>query len=480
MEYRHSIKKLLLSNLILLIALVSGILVSGFISNQARTRKMETIRRDDKAIQELANNLTLYKESYQQWLKDGTVASLMHFQDCSATIVNATDASKKLFILTNDMLLYSRTISQISQALEKLVSEQLVGHRNEKESFDVLQLVDFGFSQLLSQGNALVGAYIQYSGNRFSNISLDFQRYSLIQAILQVILTLIILIPLACLSIDFIRRLEKIDRASEALAKGAWDTEDLQLSRYEEFGNVADAFNHMKKEIKKNINAMEKTLEAQKELAEQKQLVQETRFRMLQAQINPHFLFNTLNMIVHSIQADQKEKATKLVLSTSSLLRQAIDLQDGEISLHQELQLLDNYITIQKERTEGRIAFHLDVFDCPNVTIPPFTLQPLIENALKHGLHDQTQGGLVEVHVFEDEDCGAFIIIHDNGIGFDIQILNHLSHSQKTFHGILDTVERLKAHHHNSDIISFSSSAQGTTVKIHLLGATHDVSYTCS
>lgn len=472
MEHRHSIKKLLLGNLILLITLVFGILVSESISNQVRTHQMETIRHDDKTIQELATDLSIYEESYQQWLRDGTEASLMHFQDCSATIVNAIDASQNLFILTNDMLLYSRTISQISQALEKLVSEQLVGHRNEKEAFDVLQLVGFGFSQLLSQGNALVGAYIQYSGNRFSHISLIFQRYSRIQATLQLILTLIILIPLLCLSIDFTQRLEKIDRASEALAKGAWDTEDLKLSRYEEFGNVADAFNHMKKEIRKNINAMEKALEAQKELAEQKQLVQETRFRMLQAQINPHFLFNTLNMIVHSIQTDQKEKATKLVLSTSNLLRQAIDLQDGEISLHQELQLLDNYITIQKERTEGRISFHLDVYDCPNVTIPPFTLQPLVENALKHGLRDQTQGGLVEVHVFEDEDCGAFIIIHDNGIGFDIQILNHLSHSQNSCHGLLDTIERLKTHHHNSDIITFASNAKGTTIKIHLLGAT--------
>lgn len=471
MSHRQSIKKLLLGNMLLLIALVFGILVSGFTSNQVRTRQMKTIRDNDEAIQGLANLLSTYEDSYQQWMREGTTTSLSNFQDCSDSIVKAINASQSLFEATNEMLLYSRTISQISQALSKLVSEQLVGHRNEKGSFDVFQLVGFGFSQLLSQGNALTSAYIQYSGNRFSQISLMFQRYSRIHATLQLFFTLVILIPMLCLSIDLIQRLKKIDEASESLAQGKWDTDDLQLSRYEEFGNVADAFNHMKKEIRKNINAMEKALEVQKELAEQKQLVQETRFRMLQAQINPHFLFNTLNMIVHSIQTDKKEKATKLVLSTSNLLRQAIDLQDGEIGLQQELQLLDNYITIQKERTEGRITFMLDVFDCPNVTIPPFTLQPLVENAITHGLRDRTQGGLIEIQVFEDEAHGVFIIIQDNGVGFDVRILNPSSPRQNTFHGLLDTIERLKTHHSNPDIITISSSSKGTTIKMHLPGA---------
>ena len=71
-------------------------------------------------------------------------------------------------------------------------------------------------------------------------------------------------------------------------------------------------------------------------------------------------------------------------MATSNLLRQSIDLQEGAIPLDDELALLDNYITIQKERTDGRIRFVLEVFDHPQILIPPFTLQPLVENAIKH------------------------------------------------------------------------------------------------
>lgn len=469
-----SIKKLLLNNILMLLFLLSMVLGMGKYLDYRRDTQIGALYANDMVIKDLTAKITQYETSYKTFLGDGNAFSLEAFVSCSKDITDAMEEADPLFSASPEMLLYARTVCQIVESLRIWVVDKLNGKFDRPESFEVMQFISFGFTQLFSHWNNLIGAYIIYSGESWNMLNNQQRMYNRSQSLFQFIATCLILIPMLFINKDFIKRLQEINKASEELAMNNWDSPDLHPSKYEEFSNVSNAFNNMKKTIRQNIDAMERSLVVQQELAEQKRLIQETRFNMLQAQINPHFLFNTLNMIIRSIQMDKKEKAARLVMATSNLLRQSIDLQEGAIPLDDELALLDNYITIQKERTDGRIRFVLEVFDHPQILIPPFTLQPLVENAIKHGLGNRTEGGIITIQVFSDESEGSFIVVSDNGEGIPPATLNgiltHQADPNKASHGLSNVIERLRMLHPGKDVIHIASDAKGTMIRIHIDG----------
>ena len=142
------------------------------------------------------------------------------------------------------------------------------------------------------------------------------------------------------------------------------------------------------------------------------------QLRALQAQLQPHFLFNTLNTIATLIPEDPAA-AEELVESLGELLRAA--LRDGgrdEIPLRQELDLLDQYLRIQERRFHDRLrverAFAPDLADA---MVPPLILQPLVENAIRHGVAARQGGGTVTVRT-ERSDDSLLLTVEDDGPGF--------------------------------------------------------------
>jgi signal transduction histidine kinase len=151
------------------------------------------------------------------------------------------------------------------------------------------------------------------------------------------------------------------------------------------------------------------------------------QLRALQAQLQPHFLFNTLNTIATLIPEDPAA-AEELVESLGELLRAA--LRDGgrdEITLRQELELLDQYLRIQERRFHDRLrverAFAPDLADA---MVPPLILQPLVENAIRYGVAARQGGGTVTVRA-ERSDDALLLTVEDNGPGFQPESDGRLS-----------------------------------------------------
>lgn len=146
-------------------------------------------------------------------------------------------------------------------------------------------------------------------------------------------------------------------------------------------------------------------------------LLKDTRYRMLRAQINPHFLYNTLNSIGWMIKLGKTEEAGKMLQALGNLLHRAF-AKDMLTTLGEEIQLLEDYTYIQKMRYGNRFSIHVDIPDnTKEVRIPPLMIQPLVENALQHGT-DMT-GDPITVHIkaIKQDD---FIILkaEDDGPGF--------------------------------------------------------------
>jgi len=138
---------------------------------------------------------------------------------------------------------------------------------------------------------------------------------------------------------------------------------------------------------------------------------------LLKAQIQPHFLFNTLNSIA-SLMHEDANVADDMIADLSYMLRQSLDLQaDQEISLQHELDLLEAYVRIQKRRFEDRLSVNIDITaGIRDALVPSFLCQPLVENAIRHGIGEHARAGVVYVMGYR-RDESIILQVRDNGRG---------------------------------------------------------------
>ncbi|GGF89564.1 hypothetical protein GCM10010912_38370 [Paenibacillus albidus] len=202
-------------------------------------------------------------------------------------------------------------------------------------------------------------------------------------------------------------------------------------------------------------------------LTKLKQSVDE-RLRMeaayLQAQIQPHFLFNTLNSLMALSELDT-QRMRKLGEAFSSYLRISFNFANLEqlVPLTHELELIEAYLYIEKERFEERLTVQWEVEHHLHLRLPPLTIQPLVENAVRHGLLSRAKGGILLIRISQSNGSTLFEII-DNGKGMSTeQVADILNPSPEKGIGLLNTDRRLRQLYGNGLVIQ-SEPGEGTTV----------------
>lgn len=154
--------------------------------------------------------------------------------------------------------------------------------------------------------------------------------------------------------------------------------------------------------------------------------IEDTETAFLNAQIKPHFLYNTLNIIAQCCQSDP-EQAEELILYLSKYLRGTLNFENlgNVIPLKRELELVSAYYQIEKARFENiHVEFNVDE-TLKDVSVPPLILQPLVENSIKHGIRNKEASGLIKLEI---KNLGTSILctVEDNGIGIDMNLLPQL------------------------------------------------------
>ncbi|OAS22114.1 sensor histidine kinase [Paenibacillus oryzisoli] len=202
-------------------------------------------------------------------------------------------------------------------------------------------------------------------------------------------------------------------------------------------------------------------------------LLKDTEYRALQAQINPHFLYNTLTSINWMARTSGQAAISRMVEALSRLLRNAISNNMQVITLGEEIGLIQDYMSIQKVRFESELHFLLDIDESFNgYRIPKMSIQPIVENAIKHGLENMLGDCTITIAAVEWEE-GIDISITDNGPGMDEIALEQLRKfeipSKGTGIGLKNIHERLRLMFGESAGLHFNSRVgMGTTVTIKL------------
>lgn len=199
---------------------------------------------------------------------------------------------------------------------------------------------------------------------------------------------------------------------------------DPSIEWENEFGDIGRALNQMGTDIQ---TLMEQKISFEKQK-------KDYEYQVLQSQINPHFLYNTLNSIKWMATIQHAPGIAEMTTSLAHLLKSIAKGTTTIVSLKDEIQLLDDYFTIQKYRYGGAITLTYDIEDpaLTNIQILRFTLQPIVENAIFHGIEPKGLAGQIQIHIFRRETSIIQIDVTDDGIGMDRETIQQVLSKETT------------------------------------------------
>ncbi len=271
----------------------------------------------------------------------------------------------------------------------------------------------------------------------------------------------------------------KLVNSSKEISSNNFYVEDIQADYQDEMGELIAAFNKMKNttreyiitlEEKRNMAELLHKEELEKIQAEKN--LESANLELLKSQINPHFLFNTLNVIGGMAKLEDAVTTEKMIRALSTIFRYNLKNQQNEVVLSMEIKVITDYLFLQQMRFGSRFQFgiHCNV-DMDTVIVPTFTFQPLIENAIIHGISKKEEGGRIDIYIKLIKN-NLVVNIVDTGVGMSKQELYTLrsefkkGQNGKLGIGLGNIFKRVHGMYDKGKIDLYSRHDKGTIVKL--------------
>ena len=254
---------------------------------------------------------------------------------------------------------------------------------------------------------------------------------------------------------------------------------DYRVSALKDSGNVelqtlSDTFVDMAAEIGRSIEVLNQKNALERSNLEMVQSLKQAELELLQSQINPHFLFNTLNTITSLARIENAKETEELLSSFSRFLRFNLRSMSTVVTVERELEIVQAYLFIQKQRFGKRLSYTVDAdADALPMSIPSLTVQPFVENSLIHGIEPRREGGSVNVSISRHNDETLVLVVEDTGVGMSadqaaaIQSKIATMDDEKREHlGIVNTMRRVQLYDAVADLSIETAPGRGTTVSM--------------
>lgn len=288
---------------------------------------------------------------------------------------------------------------------------------------------------------------------------------------------IILIVIFICLIIGFVL-LQVIKKLSSSISNPF-----MQFTKHMEFNKVNGLTKYYNtkgngKEVKVLINRFNNLVDSNikliEENAKKEKETREYELALYQAQIKPHFLYNTLDVIIRLIALDRKQEAITITTDIAKFYRLALSNGDEIISIEKEVELTSKYLIIQQTRYPDVLFYEIDVPDkIKKYYIPKFTLQPLVENAIYHGIKPKRERGFIKISGYENGDF-VFLSVIDNGVGISNEVINMVNKGiviekfSKPY-GLVNVKERLTLYYGNLAVMKIESKinkGSNITIKI--------------
>lgn len=308
-----------------------------------------------------------------------------------------------------------RNINTLEKRVDDIVESVAAGGRYD-ENIEKLDNNIYILTELIQDD---IQYYIYYQTKSMENVNNNLNeqinKFIIICSILTGITVLAVIVAAVVITSGILRPIKELYHVTAQVAKGDFTVRASVRSK-DEIAVLAQGFNNMAGNMQSLID----------KIKEDEQKLRKTDLRLLQEQINPHFLYNTLDTIVWLIEGNETDQAVNMVVTLSDFFRMVLSKGKEFISIEEEERHIRSYLEIQEVRYRDILEYDIQIDKCVyGYQILKLTLQPLVENALYHGIKYKRAKGYIHVNG-EKEDEIIRLTVRDNGVGMEAEELEQL------------------------------------------------------
>lgn len=381
------------------------------------TGRVENVYKSNVSLNDLSEDLETLQSNVEEYLQTRSSDAMEEYYRSEQEYRTSIEGLNTT-VSDDESLLTEKNIHALSESYLTLTEGVIQAKRGRNVE---------KYSKLYENATTLydkINSYIYSLNNQqFKGNSQTYQeliRSMRYMEVFNILILVLVMMGNICLIITSTRSvtepLKRLSQAADEVAGGNFDLEEIPVENYDEVGNVTRAFNQMVESIRNYIVELRITMD--RELQMQKHL-KDAQLKYLQAQINPHFLYNTLNAGMQLAMMEGADKTEKLLGNLSDFFRYNVKREEGDATLEEEIRLVDNYVYILNVRFSGDIHFEKEIDESLiGIRVPSMILQPLVENAVNYGIRNVDWEGHIELSVFKEED-NLCISVWDNGAGME-------------------------------------------------------------
>lgn len=470
-----------------MILAVGSIMVMMFVINMIlyeqvnkTIRRMDTVYSSNVDLTDLSASLENVQQALYSYLSVKTSDSLENYYRCEQDYRYLLENLSSQ-ISSNPTKLLERNIRQMSETYLSLTGEGVAAKRGRnvekyKEIYDQSQEL-YGY----------INSYIyQLNSQQFRNNSSSYQalrealRYLEISSlVLMAVMMGIGALVLFAITKGMIEPLANLAEIAHLVGQGNFDVKMTKTDSLDEVGVVTRAFNTMVESLGEYVVRTKESMEKEQQMMEKELLMKnhlkEAQLKYLQSQINPHFLFNSLNAGVQLAMMEDAEKTCIFVEKMADFFRYNVKKGLEDASLGEELTAVENYIYILNVRFAGDIHFTKKVDESiMECRVPSMILQPLVENAVNHGIRNIDWEGKILLEITGLED-NILIRVKDNGKGMSEERIREVldgcmedtgEQSDSTGVGMNNVISRLELYYDKKNLVEINSPGENMGTEI--------------
>ncbi|MBR4719960.1 MAG: sensor histidine kinase [Lachnospiraceae bacterium] len=465
-------------------ALIFVVNVYVYVNINQMIGRIEELYSSNVSLNELTDKLTDLHDNMTQYLKTKSTESLEDYYKHEQEYRDLLDA---LTITTgsSELKYMEKSIKGLSDTYLERAGEAVNAKRgrNVSKYADLYNESTHIYNYLKTSIYSLNNEQFRYSSSNYAGLlkSLKYSEFFCLTILVLVAICNILVIILTTRSIT--GPLSLLAGRANEVSEGKIEGELLTVESEDEIGVVTRAFNQMLLSLRDYIEQVKENMEKESAMKEKdlrmNAALKEAQLKYLQAQINPHFLFNTLNAGAQLAMLEGADRTNTYIRKMADFFRYNIKKDNELTTIADEIELVDNYVYILNVRFSGEIHFEKNIDDTLiDTEIPSMTLQPLVENAVNYGIRNIDWEGLITLSVYREEDR-VCISVKDNGIGMDQDMIDRilsdeLVQSEPTGDsngiGLNNVIARLDLHFNVDNIFNIYSEGEnkGTEVIIRI------------
>ena len=489
MKSRHLLSNLPIRKRLIIIFLITTALIFMvnlfvYVNINGMIKQIEAVYSSNISLNDLSENLSRVQDEMVKYLKTKSTDSLEDYYKYGEEYRKRIE-ELKISTSSSELIYMKNCIVNMSYTYLDRTDETINAKRGRNISKYVgtydesIKIYDYLNTCIYSLNNE---QFKESSGNYAGLLkSLRYSELFCLTILVLVAICNVFLIILATQSIT--EPLQQLAKRANEVSDGKLEGELLKVESNDEVGVVTRAFNQMVSSLRDYIEQVKDNVQKENAMMEKElrmnAALKDAQLKYLQAQINPHFLFNTLNAGAQLAMLEEADRTNTYIQKMADFFRYNIKKNHELVTIADEIELIDNYIYILNVRFSGDIHFEKNIDEeLTGIEIPSMTLQPIVENAVNYGIRNIEWDGLITLSLYSEGDR-ACISVKDNGVGIPQDKIDRILSDEFMVSepsgdsngiGLNNVIARLDLHYNVDNIFNIYSEGEnkGTEVIIRI------------